>query len=327
MSNDITIEHVRDAARCLEGIAVRTKLIENDVLNARTGGRIFVKPECLQRTGSFKIRGAYNCISRLSDAEKERGVVAFSSGNHAQGVACACKILGVKAIIVMPTDAPAIKVANTKGFGAEVVFYDRYSQSREEIAAEISAKQGCVVVPSYDHEHIIAGQGTAGLEIIEDMQAMGLELDAALFNCGGGGLTSGSTIAIKGLSPSTEVHTVEPAEFDDTLRSFKSGKIETVSAEARSICDALLSPSPGNITFKIMVDNKVTGFTVTDEEVKVAMRFAMTELKIIAEPGGAVSLAAILAGKVKTEGRNISIIVSGGNVDPDLYAEICASAS
>lgn len=327
MSNDVTIEHVRDAAQRLEGIAVRTKLIENDILNARTGGRIFVKPECLQRTGSFKIRGAYNCISRLSDEEKKRGVVAFSSGNHAQGVACASKMLGVPATIVMPTDAPAIKVANTKGFGAEVVFYDRYSQSREEISADIAAKQGLVVVPSYDHPHIIAGQGTAGLEIIEDVQAMGLELDAALFNCGGGGLTSGSTIAIKALSPTTEVHTVEPADFDDTLRSFKSGKIETIDPEARSICDALLSPSPGNITFKIMVDNKVTGFTVTDDEVRDAMRFAMTELKIIAEPGGAASLAAILSGKIPTEGRIISVIVSGGNVDPHVYAEICASAS
>ncbi len=327
MNNAITIEDVKDAARQLAGIAVRTKLIENDILNARTGGRIFIKPECLQRTGSFKIRGAYNCISRLSDAEKARGVVAFSSGNHAQGVACASKMLGVKAVIVMPTDAPAIKVANTRGFGAEVIFYDRYSQSREEIAADISTKQGLSVVPSYDHPHIIAGQGTAGLEIIEDIQAMGLSLDAALFNCGGGGLTSGSTIAIKALSPATQVHTVEPADFDDTLRSFKSGKIETVDASARSICDALLSPSPGLLTFSILVANGVTGFCVTDEEVKDAMRFAMTELKIIAEPGGAASLAALLCGKIPTEGRNISVIVSGGNVDPDVYAEICASVS
>lgn len=326
MKNAITIEDVRDAARQLEGIAVHTKLIENDILNERTGGRIFIKPECLQRTGSFKIRGAYNCISRLSDDEKKRGVVAFSSGNHAQGVACASKMLGVPAVIVMPSDAPAIKVANTKGFGAEVVFYDRYSQSREEISADIAEKQGLTVVPSYDNRHIIAGQGTAGLEIIEDIQAMGLELDAALFNCGGGGLTSGSTIAIKALSPATQVHTVEPIDFDDTLRSFKSGKIEKVSADARSICDALLSPSPGVFTFPILVENGVTGFTVTDDEVKDAMRFAMTELKIIAEPGGAASLAALLAGKLPTQGKNISVIISGGNVDPDVYAEICSSA-
>lgn len=326
MNKAITIEDVRDAARQLEGVAVHTKLIENDILNQRTGGRIFIKPECLQRTGSFKIRGAYNCISRLSAEDKKRGVVAFSSGNHAQGVACASRMLGVPATIVMPTDAPAIKVANTKGFGAEVVFYDRYTQSREDIADGIAEKQGLTVVPSYDHPHILAGQGTAGLEIIEDILAMGLELDAALFNCGGGGLTSGSSIAIKALSPATQVHAVEPSEFDDTLRSFKSGKIEKVSEDARSICDALLSPSPGALTFPILVENGVTGFTVTDDEVREAMRFAMTELKLIAEPGGAASLAALLAGKLPTEGRNISVIISGGNVDPEVYAEICASA-
>lgn len=324
MIENITLEDVRDAARQIKGVAVHTKLIENDILNARTGARVFVKPECLQRTGSFKIRGAYNCISRLNDAEKKRGIVAFSSGNHAQGAACAAKMLGVPATIVMPTDAPAIKVANTKGFGAEIIFYDRYRESREAIAAELSKERDLAVVPSYDHLHIIAGQGTAGLEIIEDIQAMGLELDAALFNCGGGGLTSGSTIAIKSLSPATQVHTVEPTDFDDTLRSIKSGKIEEVAPDARSICDALLSPSPGKLTLPILLENDVKCLTVTDDEVKAAMRFAMTELKIIAEPGGAASLAAILSGKVDTKGKVISVIVSGGNVDPDVYAKIVA---
>ena len=327
MSVKVTIEDVRSAAARLDGVAVRTKLIENDILNARTGGRIFVKPECLQRTGSFKIRGAYNCISRLSDDEKKRGVVAFSSGNHAQGVGCAAKMLGVPATIVMPEDAPAIKVANTKGFGAKVVLYDRFKESRDDIAREIAEKEGLVVVPSYDHAEIIAGHGTAGLEIIEDVQAMGLELDTAMFNCGGGGLTSGSTLAIKGLSPSTQIHTVEPEDFDDTMRSFESGKVEHIKPGGSSICDALLSPAPGDITFEIMAENDVSGFTVSDEEVKHAMRFAMTELKVIAEPGGAASLAALLAGKIPTQGKVISVIISGGNVDPEVYAEILNSTS
>lgn len=321
----INFDDIESAVHKIAPVAVHTQLIDNPVLNALTGGRVFIKPECLQRTGSFKIRGAYNRISRLTDDEKKKGVVAFSSGNHAQGVACAAMILGVKATIVMPTDSPAIKMKNTKEYGAKIVTYDRYSESREDIADKISKETGAIVVPSYDDKYIIAGQGTTGYEIANDIKAMGLTLDIATFNCGGAGLTSGSTLAIKTIMPNAVVHTVEPEDFDDTARSLASGKIETIDPDARSICDALLSPSPGKLTLPILQKYGVVVHGVSDDEVREAVRFAARELKLVVEPGGAAGLAAVLAGKIDVKGKVSVITCSGGNIDPQQLSEILST--
>jgi len=317
----ISVEDIRKAAGRIEGHAVRTPLIESPLLNERAGGRVFVKAECLQMAGAFKFRGAYNRLSAFTDEEKAAGVLAFSSGNHAQGVALAAQMLGIKAIIIMPEDAPQLKVDGTRGYGAEVVFYDRYNEDREEVAAKVAGDTGMVVVPPYNNEYIMAGQGTVGLEIIEDLAAKGVNPDQALINCGGGGLASGVFTALYDAYPSLNGYAVEPEEFDDVKRSLESGKIETVDFNARSICDALLTPSAGSLTFPILKGNNVNGLTVTDEEAKVAVGYAAKTLKLVGEPGGIVSLAAILAGKVDTRGKNTVCIISGGNIAPALLQE------
>jgi threonine dehydratase len=321
MTPAIGIQDIEDAARRLEGQAVKTPLIENPALNERIGGRVLLKPETLQRSGSFKFRGAYNRISRLTEDEKTRGVVAFSSGNHAQGVALAAKLVGAPALIVMPSDAPAIKVAGTRSFGAEIRFYDRFTEDREAIAAEIAAERGCVVVPSYDDPYIIAGQGTLGLEIAEQAP---VKLDVVMSPVGGGGLIAGTSTAIKARSHATQIYGVEPADFDDTKRSLASGKRESIDPDARSFCDALLSPSPGALTFPINQANLAGGLTVTDAEVAEAMRYAFLTLKLVIEPGGCVALAAALAGKIDLKGKTTAIVCSGGNVDPELYGRVLA---
>lgn len=321
MTPAIGIQDIEDAARRLDGQAVKTPLIENPALNERIGGRVFIKPETLQRSGSFKFRGAYNRISRLTEDEKMRGVVAFSSGNHAQGVALAAKLVGTPALIVMPSDAPAIKVAGTRSFGAEIRFYDRFTEDREAIAAEIAGERGCVVVPSYDDPYIIAGQGTLGLEIAEQAP---VKLDVVMSPVGGGGLIAGTSTAIKARSHATQVYGVEPADFDDTKRSLTSGKRESIDPNARSFCDALLSPSPGALTFPINRVNLAGGLTVTDAEVAEAMRYAFLTLKLVIEPGGCVALAAALAGKIDLKGKTTAIVCSGGNVDPELYSRVLA---
>lgn len=321
MTPAIGIQDIEDAARRLAGQAVRTPLIENPALNERIGGRVLIKPETLQRSGSFKFRGAYNRISRLNDDEKTRGVVAFSSGNHAQGVALAASLVGTPALIVMPSDAPAIKVAGTRSFGAEIRFYDRFTEDREAIAAEIASERGCVVVPSYDDPYIIAGQGTLGLEIAEQA---GVPLDVLMSPVGGGGLIAGTSTAIKARSHATQVYGVEPADFDDTKRSLASGHREHIDPNARSFCDALLSPSPGALTFPINQINLAGGLTVTDAEVAEAMRYAFLTLKLVIEPGGCVALAAALAGTIDLKGRTAAIVCSGGNVDPELFSQVLA---
>ena len=320
----IEISDVEAAARRLEDVAIRTPLIENATLNEQTGGRILLKPECLQRTGSFKIRGAYNLLSQLSPEQAQRGVVAWSSGNHAQGVACAAGLLGIHAAIVMPEDAPAPKLDNTRKLGGEVITYDRYTGDREQIAREIAAERGAELVPSYDHEHIIAGQGTVGLEIAEQSMQMELPADQVLICCGGGGLTAGSAIALKDRLPGIRVHTVEPETFDDTARSIEAGERLSVDPSARSICDALQSPSPGNLTFPIIQELTGPGITVSDDEVRDAMRFAFRHLKLVIEPGGAVALAAVLSGKLDVAGITTAVVISGGNVDIELFAGIQA---
>lgn len=313
---------IKKAARRIEGFAVRTPVIESPRLNAITGGRILVKAECLQRTGSFKFRGAWNMISKL-DAKKARGgVVAYSSGNHAQGVAAAAEIKGLPALIVMPADTPLIKQENTKSYGAEVVTYDRATESREAIAERFMKERHAVMVPPFEHPDIIAGQGTAGLELAEEANDRGLRLDDVLVCCSGGGLTAGVALAMAELQPAARVHSVEPAGFDDYARSLKSGRIEKNPKASGSICDALMSVSPGEMTFAINQRLLGEGLTVTDAEAAAAVRFAFEALKIVLEPGGAVALAAVLSGRIATQGKAIGVIASGGNCDPGLYARI-----
>ena len=320
----IDVTDIEAAARRLDDVAVRTPLIENAVLNERVGGRVLLKPECLQRTGSFKIRGAYNLLSQLAPEQARRGVVAWSSGNHAQGVACAAGLLGIHAAIVMPEDAPAAKLDNTRALGGEVITYDRYTGDREAIAREIAAERGAELVPSYDHDHIIAGQGTVGLEIAEQSAELGLVPDQVLICCGGGGLTAGSAIALRGRIPNVHVHTVEPDMFDDTARSLEAGQRLSVDDSARSICDALQAHSPGRLTFAINRELTGPGLTVSDDDVRAAMRFAFRHLKLVIEPGGAVALAAALCGKIDAADKTTVVVISGGNVDIDLFAEIQA---
>ena len=321
------VRDVEAAATRLAGIAVRTPLIRSAELDALAGGSVLLKPECLQVTGSFKIRGAYNLMSQLSAEEARRGVVAFSSGNHAQGVAAAGALLGMKTAIVMPEDAPRAKLDNTRRLGGEVITYDRYSGDREAIARDIAAERGAVVVPSYDHPDIIAGQGTVGLEIAAQSAELGLVPDQVLVCCGGGGLIAGSALALTAKLPGVSVHSVEPESFDDTARSLELGRRVEVARDARSICDALQARTPGALTFEINRHLLGPGYVVSDDEVREAMRFAFRHLKLVVEPGGAVALAAVIAGRVATQGRVTAVVISGGNVDYRLYADIQRAGS
>jgi len=320
----IPVADIEAAARRLSGVAVETPLIESADLNAIAGGRILLKPENLQRTGSFKIRGAYNLMSQLEPEQASRGVVAWSSGNHAQGVACAGGLLGIGSAIVMPEDAPRAKLENTRRLGGEVITYDRYTGDREAIARDVAAERGAELVPSYDHEHIIAGQGTVGLEIAGQLRERKVEPDQVLICCGGGGLTAGSAIALRSRYPDVTIHTVEPADFDDTARSIQAGDRQRVGDDASSICDALLAHTPGRLTFPINLALTGPGLSVTDAEVREAMRVAFRHLKLVVEPGGAVALAAVLSQRVETRGRVTVVVVSGGNVDEELFAEVQA---
>jgi len=324
MSNAVSIVDIKAAAERLKGIAVRTPLIENPVLNEIAGGRVFVKAENLQHVGAFKFRGAYNRLSHFTEDERKRGVLAFSSGNHAQGIALAARMLGMKATIIMPEDAPALKVANTRGYGADVVFYNRYTEVREEVAVRVAGESGVTLVPPYNNEFIIAGQGTVGLEIAEDLQALGVVPDQALINCGGGGLAAGTFTALYDAFPSFSGYAVEPEEFDDVKRSLETGEIQEVDFGARSICDALLTPSPGSLTFPILQSFGITGMTVSDDDARKAVGFAANTLKMVGEPGGVVSLAAVLTGKIETKNKVTVCIISGGNIDPEMLRECVA---
>ena len=311
-------EGVLDAARQIDGVAVRTPLIESPALNAVIGGRVLMKAENLQRAGAFKFRGAYNRISRLTDEERARGVVAFSSGNHAQGVAAAAALVGTSALIVMPSDSPKVKVDGVIGFGGEVRLYDRWAESREAIGAAIAAERGCVLVPPFDDPFIIEGQGTTALEMLDQADA---PMDQLLCGASGGGLMAGINLVMAERSSQTRVLVVEPEAYDDTARSLAAGERVGHPAGAPSICDALMSPMPGVLTWPI--NRRLAGaVTVSDAEVAEAVRFAFRHLKLVVEPGGAVSLAALLAGKVTGAGRTTGLILSGGNLDPGLYAEI-----
>ncbi|MBU1270984.1 MAG: threonine/serine dehydratase [Alphaproteobacteria bacterium] len=313
-----SFEGVLDAARQINGVAVRTPLIESPALNAVIGGRVLMKAENLQRAGAFKFRGAYNRISRLNAEEKARGVVAFSSGNHAQGVAAAAALVGTSAIIVMPSDSPRVKVEGVIGFGGEVRLYDRWTESREAIGAAIAAERGSVLVPPFDDPFIIEGQGTVALEMLDQADA---PMDQLLCGASGGGLMAGINLVMAERSPQTKVIVVEPEAYDDTARSLAAGERVGHPEGPPSICDALMSPMPGVLTWPI--NRRLAGaLTVSDAEVAEAVRFAFRHLKLVVEPGGAVSLAALLSGKSETKGRTTGIVLSGGNVDAVLYGEI-----
>ncbi len=315
---------IEGAAERLSGIAVETPLLRSAELDQSVGGRVLLKPESFQPIGSFKIRGAYNLLSQLSAEEARHGAVAWSSGNHAQGVALAGKLLGIKTTIVMPEDAPQAKLDNTRRLGGEIVSYDRYTEDREAIARGIAAERGAAIVPSYDHPHIIAGQGTVGLEIARQSQALGLPADQVVIPCGGGGLTSGCAVALKACLENASVYTAEPEHYDDTAKSLESGERVSVSETTPSICDALLAETPGQMTFDIMHRLGVRGLVVTEEEIRNAIRFAFRHLKLVVEPGGAAALAAILAGKLDTKDKTTAVVLSGGNIDVELFAEIQA---
>jgi threonine dehydratase len=314
-----TYDDVVRAAERLAGTASATPILESTLLNERLGGRLMIKAEVLQRTGSFKFRGAYNRIATIPEARRSGGVVSYSSGNHAQGVAAAAALLGLKATIVMPSDTPEIKVSSTRAFGAAVRFYDRYAESRERIAAEIASDLGATIVKPFDDPLVIAGQGTVGLEIVQQLLAWGIEPDAVSAPCSGGGLVAGVALAVAQRFPKARIYSAEPEGFDDLKRSLASGRRESNDPSARSICDALLAPMPGEITFAIHRLFLAGGVSVTDDEALRAMATAFRCFKIAIEPGGAVALAAVLSGKIPIKGKTVVIVASGGNVDADVF--------
>lgn len=320
-----TAADVADAARLLAGIAVRTPLLPSAVLDALTGGRVFLKPEPLQRTGSFKFRGAYNRMARIAPEHRAAGVVAYSSGNHAQGVAAAAKLLGMPALIVMPRDTPALKRERTAALGAEIVLYDRDREDRAEIARRIAGERNATLVPPFDDPFIMAGQGTAGREIVEDLEALGLKPEIVIVPASGGGLIGGIALAIKERHPQACIVAAEPEGFDDHRRSLRSGKRERNARMSGSICDGLLTAEPGEITFEVTRRLVDEGVVASDDEVRRAMAFAYRELKLVVEPSGAIGLAVLLAGRVDVAGKTVAVVLSGGNVDFKLFAEAIGS--
>ena len=321
-SRPITAEGVRDAAKRLHGVTVRTPLIENLKLNEIARARIFLKAEVLQHYGSFKLRGAYNLLSQLSEDERKNGVLAWSSGNHAQGVAYAAKQLGCPATIVMPADAPSIKANNVRALGAEIITYDRYTENREEMGKRIASERNMVVAPSYDHPNIIEGQGTVALEAIAQAQDVGVDLESFVICCGGGGLTAGCATILEDISAHTEVWIAEPEGYDETWASIRSGERQYADVSKPTVCDAIATPTPGALTLPILQRRVRGGATLSEQDVANAMRFAFEHLKLIVEPGGAVALAAILSGKINSDAKAICVTLSGGNVDRETFISL-----
>jgi threonine dehydratase len=319
-----TAADIEAAAKRLAGIAVRTPLINAPVLDAALGARVFLKAETLQRTGSFKFRGAYNKISQIPPERRAGGVVAYSSGNHAQGVAAAARLLGLRATIVMPSDAPPLKRERTAALGAEIVPYDRNTEDRAAIAHKIATARGATIVPPYDDPLIIAGQGTIGTEIVADLERLALKPEVVVVGASGGGLAAGISLGVKAKVPQAKFYTVEPEGFDDTLRSFQSGHREHNERLSGTICDALMSNTPGELTFPINRELIGAGITASDTEVAAAVRYAFVELKLVVEPGGAIGLAALLAGKLDVKGKVVVGVLSGGNVDVEMFATLIA---
>jgi threonine dehydratase len=317
-----TYEDVATAAQRITAHAAVTPLLGSAHLDEVLGARILIKAECLQRVGAFKFRGAFNKISQIDKRAYPGGIVAMSSGNHAQGAAEAARLCAMPARIVMPADAPRTKVARTRRSGAEVIFFDRDREDRDAIARDLCARHQAALVPPYDDPDIIAGQGTAGLELMAQAKALGLVPDAVLAPASGGGLITGIALAVKRTAPTAQVYSVEPAGFDDLARSLASGRRERNAVTSGSICDALMAQTPGEITFALARRLLTSGLAVSDDEVRAAIKFAFEELRLVVEPGGAAALAAVLAGKIPVRGRTIAVVLSGGNIDPALLAEI-----
>ncbi len=317
MTHDLPdFSDVQAAADRISNQAVKTPLLNSPALDGVVGGRVFIKPECLQRTGSFKFRGAFNALSQFDAEQRKAGVVAFSSGNHAQGIAEAARILDMPATIVMPGDAPEVKKRGVVARGATLVLYDRETESREDISAAIAQKTGATVIPSYDHPHIMAGQGTCGLEIFNQVQTLGETVDQLACCLGGGGLISGIGLAAKALSPETALYGVEPEGFEDHKLSLDAGYRIPSPRKSGSICDALLTPMPGELTFALNQRQLTDVAVVSDEDSLAAVRFAFETLKLVVEPGGAVALASILTGKVRARDKTTVVVLTGGNIDP-----------
>jgi len=317
----MNIDMIRAAATRLEGHARVTPLLNSPFVDEIAGRRVWVKPECLQKTGSFKFRGGWAALSALDPDVRARGVIAYSSGNHAQGVAHAATLHGVPSVIVMPGDAPALKIANTKALGAEVVLYDRARESREDLGAQIATERGMTLIKPYDMAEVIAGQGTTGLEIAAQAAAQGVERADVLVCCGGGGLTAGIALACEADAPGLRARPVEPQGFDDVARSLRAGTIARNPRTSGNICDAILTPQPGDATFAIMLRLCGPGLVVSEDEALQAMAQAFLRLKLVAEPGGAVALAAALCRQDQIEGDDVIVVISGGNVDPDIFAQ------
>lgn len=313
------IENIQTAAVRIAPYTVVTPLLESLTLNEKVGGRVLIKAEMLQRTGSFKMRGATNRIAKLSEEERQRGVVAYSSGNHAQAVALAARQFDTTAVIVMPSDAPRVKVKKTRAYGGEVVFYDRYTEDRAAVGKKIADDRGLTLVPPYDDPDVIAGQGTLALEIVQQAAAINADLDALLVCCAGGGLTAGCALAIEAKSRATEVYSVEPEGFDDMARSLAAGERVSNEPGRKSICDAILIDQPGKLTFEIIKSRLAGGLVVSDAEALDAVAFAYDELKLVAEPGGAVALAAVMQGRIDCRGKTVAVVCTGGNVDVDIF--------
>jgi len=316
----MNIDLIRAAAARASGTVRKTPLLSSPFLDEIAGRRVFVKAECLQHTGSFKFRGGWSAVSGLPAERRQSGVIAYSSGNHAQGVALAAKLHGVPAVIVMPSDAPKLKIANTRALGAEVVLYRRGTESREAIGDALAAERKLTLIKPYDEPLVVAGQGTAGLEIAEDAKAAGIERASVLVPCGGGGLTAGIALALESAAPSFSIHPCEPENFDDTNRSLASGRIERNPSETGSICDAIITPAPGQLTFPILRRLCQPGGVVPDEDCLRAMAQAFLRLKIVVEPGGAVALATALYHADSLPPGDIIAVTSGGNVDAPLFA-------
>lgn len=315
----MNIEMIRAAAKRLEGKARRTPLLNSPFLDDIAGRRIWVKPECLQHTGSFKFRGGWSAISALDPDVRKRGVIAFSSGNHAQGVALAAREHGISSVIVMPADAPALKIENTKALGADVVLFDRATEDRDEIGARLSKERGLTLIKPFDEPQVIAGQGTCGLEIAAQAAQVGVEQADVIVCCGGGGLTSGIALALEADAPQMRVRPAEPEGFDDVTRSLNTGAIQRNTAMSGNICDAIITPQPGDITFPIMQRLCGPGLVISEDEARHAMALAFSRLKVVAEPGGAAALAAALFRTDQIEGDDVIVTISGGNVDAAMF--------
>ena len=319
-----TFADIEAAAARIRPYAFETPLIENANLNARMGRRVFIKAEPFQRTGSFKFRGACNHILLIAESERKNGVVAFSSGNHAQGVAAAAEIFGIPATIVMPSDAPRVKVEGTRSYGAEIVFYDRRSEDREAIASEICAKRGATLVRPFDDAGVIAGQGTIGLEVAHTLAAKGIAIDEVFVPCGGGGLLTGTALAVTTLQPTAKVVAVEPYDYDGMGRSLAAGERVRVPAKESSIADSLLPPTPGEITFALARKVVSRAEVMRDDDFARAVSYSVRTLKIVAEPGGAAGLAALLRTAAKSSAGATVVVISGGNCDPEMLTACCA---